>query len=216
MTETKPEGETEEEGARRRRGRRGGRRRREEGAPASPEQAMDAVQAMEAASRGYSAPGTAEGSESVTRGELASRYSGPTPADPFGGTSDGLLDAMEAAEAAAAEALAPKPAAPAVHAATPASPAPEADKAPAPEPVAAGEGSADEEAQAPSANAPSAAEASAEAAPIRAAPPQPDPVEPLVQNGSAAPEVVVGPAILPKSVEEIAASAPRRSGFWRR
>ncbi|MHB0679711.1 hypothetical protein ACX4MV_14080, partial [Roseomonas mucosa] len=70
-----------EESRGRRRGRRGGRRRQEEGS----EQ-------------------TEESSEAVPprRGErAASRYTGPTPADPFGGAYDPVMDALAAAEAAA-------------------------------------------------------------------------------------------------------------------
>ena len=70
-----------EESRGRRRGRRGGRRRQEEGS----EQ-------------------TEESSEAAPprRGErAASRYTGPTPADPFGGAYDPVMDALAAAEAAA-------------------------------------------------------------------------------------------------------------------
>lgn len=74
-------GERGEENRGRRRGRRGGRRRQEEGS----EQ-------------------TEESSEAAAphRGErAASRYTGPTPADPFGGAYDPVMDALAAAEAAA-------------------------------------------------------------------------------------------------------------------
>ncbi|WP_145138243.1 Rne/Rng family ribonuclease [Roseomonas gilardii] len=74
-------GERGEENRGRRRGRRGGRRRQEEGS----EQ-------------------TEESSEAAPprRGErAASRYTGPTPADPFGGAYDPVMDALAAAEAAA-------------------------------------------------------------------------------------------------------------------
>jgi ribonuclease E len=74
-------GERGEESRGRRRGRRGGRRRQEEGS----EQGEESSEA--AAPR---------------RGErAASRYTGPTPADPFGGAYDPVMDALAAAEAAA-------------------------------------------------------------------------------------------------------------------
>ena len=125
-------------------------------------------------------------------------YAGPTPADPFAAGIDPLIAAMEAAEAAAEAAL-QRPASPAPVAEVP---APEAEPAPA-----------------------------ALAEPAPAAPPEPEPEvapepepEPAVApEATAAPEPepepaapVVGPAIMPKPVEEVAAAAPRRSGWWRR
>ncbi|MBS7809661.1 Rne/Rng family ribonuclease [Roseococcus pinisoli] len=203
--EPKPAAQSEEEAApagARRRGSRGGNRRR-----GTPAEAAVAAQAA------------------------APAYAGPTPADPFSNTGDSLLAVMEAAEAAAEAALAPRRAveapvvseapvaseavvapaeavaaepvpveaapveAPAVEAAPVAiveAAAPEAapETAPVPEPVAA---------------APEPVAAAPEPAPVVAAP-QPEPVA----------EVVIGPAILPKTVEEVAAAAPRRGGWWKR
>jgi ribonuclease E len=86
----------EREARRRRRGRRGGRRRRE-----------DAAEAPVAFAE-------AEATEAEVMSPAAA-YAGPTPADPFAGTGDSLLAAMEAAEAAAeaeAEARSRAPVAP--------------------------------------------------------------------------------------------------------
>ena len=74
-------GERGEESRGRRRGRRGGRRRQEEGSKQTEESSEAAA---------------------PRRGErAASRYTGPTPADPFGGAYDPVMDALAAAEAAA-------------------------------------------------------------------------------------------------------------------
>ncbi|MDT8333335.1 Rne/Rng family ribonuclease [Roseomonas gilardii] len=74
-------GERGEENRGRRRGRRGGRRRQEEGSEQTEESSEAAA---------------------PRRGErAASRYTGPTPADPFGGAYDPVMDALAAAEAAA-------------------------------------------------------------------------------------------------------------------
>ena len=190
--------EAKEDGARRR-GRRGGRRRREDGA--APEAQADAVHDQTGAHNSYS----------------ASPYAGPTPADPFSGHQDGLIAAMEAAEAAAAEALAPKQA-PVVMPENAASPAPEAPKASEPAPAPAAEGApaaqpaaAETTATAEIPQAPAAQETAA-ASPAEQAPAV------LAKQPAAeeAPKVTVGPAIQPKTVEEAAAAAPRRTGFWRR
>jgi ribonuclease E len=152
---------------------------------------IDAMQTMEQASRGYS---------------------GPTPADPFGGTSDALMDAMEAAEAAAGEALAPRRQEPVVGAVTPASQEPETPKVAVTTEEAVGGG-----APAPEASQAAAPEAAAPVA--EAAEEAPETAAPEAPAAAAAPpkaEVQVGPAILPKSVEEIAAEAPRRGGWWKR
>ena len=196
------EGETEaaegEDTLRRRRGRRGGRRRREGDAPATEREASEAP----------------------------AGYAGPTPADPYANTTDSLMAAMEAAEAAAEAALAPRPAAAvpegetqAAEAAVPeiepieAAPVAEAVVAEAPvveaavveadaEPVAALAAQAEPEAQPVPEPVLEPAAAAARATPE----PQPEP----------APEVVIGPAIVPKTVEEVDAAAPRRGGWWRR
>jgi len=204
-----------DEAARRRRGRRGGRRRREGEAPAADAR---------------------EGSEAPAAPAPAG-YAGPTPADPFANTSDSLIAAMEAAEAAAEAALAPRPAA-----SEPVEAAPQAaaEAVPEVEPIEAApiEAVAVEPAPveavavvaAPAEVAPveavavavaeepapvetkvpePAAEAPAEAPraePVAAAQPEPEPLA----------EVVIGPAIVPKTVEEVAAAAPRRGGWWKR
>jgi ribonuclease E len=171
---------SEEERARRRRGRRGGRRRRE-GEPPAP--------GAESEGEGAPAPIPA--------------YAGPTPADPFAGTSDSVIAALEAAEAAAEAALAPRPAR------TPSAPVVEAS-----EPVVA-------ETAAPEAVAPEAVDpAPAEAALVEAVPAAPEPPPAVAAAPAAAPEApaapVIGPAILPKPVEEVAAAAPRRAGWWKK
>ena len=178
------DGRSEEERARRRRGRRGGRRRREGEAPSA-------------------------GAEADTEGEDAPApmpaYAGPTPADPFAGTSDSVIAALEAAEAAAEAALAPRPApapvAPVVEAPVMQAPAPE----PAvPEPVAP-------EPVVPEPVAP-AAVAAEPAAPV----PEPAPMAAAVAPVPEPEAPVIGPAIQPKPVEEVAAAAPRRAGWWKR
>jgi ribonuclease E len=129
----------------------------------------------------------------------APSYAGPTPADPFGGAPDSLMAAMEAAEAAAEAAMAPRPAR-----AVP--PAPTLSEPVMPE-VAAPKAVAVEE-------------VAVEAAPVEppvaevAPEPAPAPIEPPA--AAAPPEPVIGPAILPKTVEEVAAEAPRRGGWWKR
>ncbi len=216
----------EDEPNRRRRGRRGGRRRREgeageDGAPAS------------------TMPPTAPRPAAV--------YGGPTPADPFAGTTDGLLAAMEAAEAAAEAALntsrgggsrraraEPRPAeaeavAPAEAAEVPAEDASKAEM-PVPEmPVAevpVAEVSVAEPpvteppvTEPPVAEVPVVAEVPAAAAPIAEPAAAEPPASPAARPAAtaeppAAP--VIGPAILPKPVEEVAAAAPRRGGWWKK
>ncbi|MCU0943768.1 MAG: ribonuclease E/G [Rubritepida sp.] len=191
-----PEGE--DEPARRRRGRRGGRRRREgeEGAVAAPL------------------------AEAVPLGEPAPpAYAGPTPADPFAGTSDSLLAAMEAAEAAAEAALA------AARAPAP-RPAPEKPAAaPAEAPIAETRVSETPVAEAPIAEAP-VTEAPVAGARIAAGPIEagPTPAGPAAEAAPVAPPPapaqpaapLIGPAIQPKPVEEAAAAAPRRGGWWKR
>ncbi|HEV7455510.1 MAG TPA: ribonuclease E/G [Roseococcus sp.] len=200
-TPAEPPAEGEDEAGRRRRGRRGGRRRREGEAP--------------------------EGGAPAPR--EARSYEGPTPADPFAGTTDGLMAAMEAAEAAAEAALAANRARPvaapevpslmveaeavATAEVAPAQAAPEAApvaeappvESPAPEaPVT----------EAPVAEAPAAEAPAPEVVPAPE-PPAPEPAAPQpAAPQPAAP--VIGPAILPKPVEEVAAAAPRRGGWWKK
>ncbi|MBP0491515.1 Rne/Rng family ribonuclease [Pararoseomonas indoligenes] len=130
--ETSGEGNGER-GRRRRRRRRGGRREdgapgeaagteegESESAPVTEEGAEDAV--GEAAAEGTdagTAPRAAEdrpegdarrgrrgrrGGNRFRREDEAPRYAGPTPADPFAGLDEALLDAMDAVETSAAEA----------------------------------------------------------------------------------------------------------------
>ncbi|MFL1462871.1 ribonuclease E/G [Roseococcus sp. DSY-14] len=230
-----PAGETSEERQRRRRRRRRGGRReegapraegQEEGAeeqpaaegdvpPAQPE-GQDVAEDSAAANEGEAekrrrgrrggrrrreeegAPAEAPAEAVHAQAEAHRSYSGPTPADPFHGHEDQLIAAMEAAEAAAAEALAPRQP-PVVMPENPASPAPEAPKASEPAPATL---EPEPEASAPEAAAPEAAAPQSEPAPAAPAA-EPD-------------AVVVGPAIQPRTVEEAAAAAPRRTGFWRR
>ncbi len=170
----------------RRRGRRGGRRRRE-GEPAGETDALSA-EPVAAPLPAYVAP------VFETRA-----YSGPTPADPFGGTTDSLMAAMEAADAAAEAAMAPKPVAPAVvpveAPAAPAEAAVEVVPVVEPEPVAA---------------------IPAEPAPVEPVTMTPAPAAPPMMPEAAAVEPLIGPAIVPKSVEDVAAAAPRRGGWWKR
>jgi ribonuclease E len=111
--------ESGDEPRRRRRGRRGGRRRR-------PGEEADATQAAESAEP----EATPEPDAPAANPDAPPppRWSGPTPANPFGGgdTYD-VFAAMEAAEEAAAAAAAARAAAPAA----PAAPAPQPEPAPA-------------------------------------------------------------------------------------
>ncbi len=191
------EGETaaEREGrSRRRRGRRGGRGRREDGSP-RPE--------------GAAGESFAEDEQpELPPPPAPPRYQGPTPADPFAGQVDDIFAAMEAAERAAEEAAmrpayrpAPEPAP---------EPAPVAVTA-APEPVVA---------EAEPAPVPAVAEpvivAAPEPAPVAELAPEPVAVTAAPEPGPAAPAPIQGPAVLPKTVEEVAAEAPKKRGWWRR
>ena len=145
----------------------------------------------------------------------APRYTGPTPADPFAGHVDDIMAAMEAAEAAA-EAAAQAAATLAGSRARLAAPPPTGDALP--EPVAV---ETAEPAPAPALAATEAESAQPEAvaSPIvggeEAA--APAPVALAAAGGEhPAPEPVQGPTVQPRSVDEVAADAPRRSGWWRR
>ncbi len=162
----------------RRRGRRGGRRRRE-GEPAGETDAPSA-EPPAAPIPAYMAP------VFETRA-----YSGPTPADPFGGTTDSLMAAMEAADAAAEAAMAPRQAALQVVPLEAPIKVVEADVVTLAEAGPAAEPDAELGARTP-------------VPPIAMAAPE-----------AAAAEPMIGPAILPKSVEE-AADTPRRGGWWKR
>ncbi|WP_426956199.1 Rne/Rng family ribonuclease [Muricoccus radiodurans] len=173
---------------------------------------------------------------------LAPRYTGPTPADPFAGTYDHLLDAMEAAEEAAAAAR-PRPRAPVTEAPAaalpggivsgeaPAEAAQRAEPADAVEPVAeaaaqapaeSGSGFVTPEAAAAAAEAP-VSEAPSPEAPIPATPepapeaaPAPAP-EPVAAAEPPRQEPVAAPPIQPVVLgTPDAPSAPPKRGWWRR
>jgi ribonuclease E len=188
--------ETEGEGdPRRRRGRRGGRRRREEG------------------------PVQGEGEEAP-----APRYAGPTPADPFAGTYDVLMDAMDAVEEAEAAPRAVReiPIAPLPPEAPADAGAEEAASGEVPaETAATSEPASPEPVVTPEA-APEPALQAAEAAPVAAAEPAaPEPQAPApaaeapVEEQRAEPVVgtVVQPVLL--GTENVPA-APAKKGWWRR
>jgi ribonuclease E len=186
-----PESDESAETRRRRRGRRGGRRRRREDGseiPASDDMTAEAAEAPAEVAEPAEPPPPAE--------PAAPRWSGPTPADPFGGNTFSLFDAMEAQEMAAERALARAPAPPPAPAATapdkPAEPAPEAPAEPAPEPVAA------------------APEAPPQQAPAAVAPP-PATEAPVAEP--AAPPPGIQPILVGT---EAPADAPKRRGWWRR
>ncbi|WP_232480388.1 ribonuclease E/G [Roseomonas sp. KE2513] len=169
----RPEGEGD---ARRRRGRRGGRRRREDEAP------------------------RADGDTSRPAADAAPRYAGPTPADPFGGTYDALMDTLDAVEEASAPSTLRE--------------IPIAAEPPATE-------AAEEPAQPATAAAPAepAAEVQAEA-PMPApapAPEAPEPVAPAAEAEAPRAEPVVGTVVQPVllGTEEVPAT-PAKKGWWRR
>ena len=175
--------------------------------------------------------------------EPAPRYTGPTPADPFAGHVDDIMAAMEAAEAAA-EAAAQAAAtlagrrsrmAPPVQAAPEAPddavPAESRFEPPAAPPVALADAMADAVPASPVDAAPVVPPEPVPPEPVAAAAPDPA-LEPVpAPTLAAAPEsvpvpetvaaqeavqVVQGPAVQPRSVDEVAADAPRRSGWWKR
>ena len=190
------EGERPEGDSRRRRGRRGGGRFRREGE----------------APRG-------EGEQPVAEeGTEAQRYTGPTPADPFAGTYDALMDAMDAADQAASAEIAPRQVREIPIAAAPVEPAPQDQ--PAEAVTAAPEAAGEPEAAPPAAMAETVAPAPepvAEApetvaqAPAAAAP------EPEAAGEPERAEPVVGAIIQPVLLgAEDAPAAPAKKGWWRR
>ncbi|GGG27228.1 hypothetical protein GCM10010964_13940 [Caldovatus sediminis] len=214
--------------ARRRRGRRGGRRRRAEPEREAVARSWTEAEQLAAAVAGPAAP-------PAPAAAPATRYAGPTPADPFAGHIDDIYEAMAAAEAAAeaaaaARGLSPSPgaalrAAP-LAAGTGAQPAlgSGAGTAPVPHLVAAALGSDRAAAEAPPAEATAAAGAAmpeaptgpaagaaapgAEAvAPAASVEPQPTPQEPRI-----------GPPVQPRLIdlEPEAEALPKRRGYWRR
>jgi ribonuclease E len=161
----------EDEHRARRRGRRGGRRRRPDGDGAMPP---------------HSTPG-------ADQPDMPPVYTGPTPANPFGGNNFDIFDVMEQVEAAAPMHVAPPAAEP-----SPAEPAPVAGLEPE--------------------NAPPVAHAEAEAvAPEPERQPQPEPAasepEPMVAANDAAPEPAVKPIIIGAGE---APTAEKKRGWWRR
>ncbi len=164
----------------RRRGRRGGRRRRrDDGTPGAAVEAEEDVVVVEPV---YVAP----------------VYTGPTPADPFGGRSFDIFDIMDQVERR--EEAKPVPAAPApaveeVPAPAPAAAEPEPVAVVVPEPIAA------------PAPEPVAAEPVVIAAPVVEATPP----------ASVMAEPVVGPSIQPIVLgQDPAPAVPAKKGWWRR
>ncbi|WP_458095731.1 Rne/Rng family ribonuclease [Roseomonas sp. WA12] len=180
VAEERPEGD-----ARRRRGRRGGGRFRRD----------------EAARPGDEAPAPAAE-------EAAPRYAGPTPADPFAGTYDALMDAMDAAEAAAT-ADAPR--------VVREIPIAEAPMATSPEPVAPEPAAEFTAPETPPAAMPEAS-APTEAAPASQAVDVQPPAEPASAPAAepAAAEPVVGAVVQPVVLGADAPEAPAKKGWWRR
>jgi ribonuclease E len=200
-----PEERGESEGdARRRRGRRGGRRRREgEGREGEAREGAEALHA-ESEERPESKPIP-----------TPPRYAGPTPADPFAGSYDHLLDAMDAAEAA--EAAAPRRA----------RNIPIAGSAPEPSPESAVVPSGTVTDQEITGEAPAEAAHPAEpstpdvlpepALPVAEAASEPPAPEPEPEPEPTAAEPVVGATVQPVVLGTTeAAAAPAKRGWWRR
>jgi ribonuclease E len=176
-----PGAEGDDGARRRRRGRRGGRRRRPEGEAASE----PAEETTEPAPAPVAVPIQA----APPPAPPARRA--PTPADPFAGQMDEILEAMEAAEQqAAAQAARPRRAAPPAEPALPAAAEPPAEPAPP------------AEAEPP----PVPAEAAPEAPPAATVPPaEPARAEPEI--GAPVAPIVLG--------EGQAEALPRKRGWWR-
>ncbi|MBB5692609.1 Rne/Rng family ribonuclease [Muricoccus pecuniae] len=203
--EARAAGDRPEGDARRRRGRRGGGRFRRDEAPR---------------------PGAEE---------APAPYSGPTPADPFGGGYDALMDAMDAVEeaeavpravreipiaaspaeipsAGMAEEPAAENAAPAV---VPVEEAPAAEAAPAAMEAPAPEAPAATDTPAPA--APVATDAPAPAAPAEASPVPAAPEAASTPEQPAPAEPVVGAIVQPVLLgTDNAPEAPAKKGWWRR
>ncbi|WP_376087380.1 Rne/Rng family ribonuclease [Roseomonas sp. CCTCC AB2023176] len=205
VAEGEPEASGEERGERggRRRGRRGGRRR-----PEGEEPAEAPVNVADAAPR-----------QVPIRPAPPPRYVGPTPADPFAGTYDHLMEAMEAVEEAAA-----RPRTPPVRPAVPVPVTPAVVRDTMAEavavPAAAGEAVPDVTAGAvePAQAAPAAPAATLEVAAVAPEPvaaetpaPAPAPAEEVRAEPVAAPPVQ--PVVL--GADAPPPAAPKR-GWWRR
>ncbi|WP_245215429.1 Rne/Rng family ribonuclease [Pararoseomonas baculiformis] len=214
----RPEGERPEGDSRRRRGRRPGGRFRREAEPEAPRPVA----------------------------EEAPRYTGPTPADPFAGTYDALIEAMDAADQAASaeaaprqireipiaaapeERVAPAPAEASAGTAPAEAPAMPAEAAPEPTPPEA----IHPEAATPAPTAPEPAAPAPASEPAASELTQPDmpvpaaatavPTIPAMAPADAAQaeertEPVVGTVIQPVLLgSEDAPSAPAKKGWWRR
>jgi ribonuclease E len=166
----------------------------------------------------------------------APRYTGPTPADPFAGHVDDIMAAMEAAEAAAeaaaqaaatlagrrarmtttapGETMAAEPASAPPQLELPAAETAQLALSPA-QPAVAAEPEPGEAAAPPSVADTTEAPERMPAAAAAAVAPEPAPPA-VAPRADAAPEPVQGPAVQPRSVDEVATDAPRRSGWWRR
>jgi ribonuclease E len=167
----------------RRRGRRGGRRRREDEAP------------------------RAEGVEAPA---AAPRYAGPTPADPFAGQYDDLLDAMDAVEEA--QVAAPRSVREIPIASAPAEAQPAETQ---PLDVTSGEAPAEAAAPAEPEASPEPAPAAPEPAPVAPARAAEATLEPVSDSAKAEP--VVGAVVQPVLLgTEGAPAAPAKKGWWRR
>jgi ribonuclease E len=167
----------------RRRGRRGGRRRREDEAP------------------------RAEGVEAPA---AAPRYAGPTPADPFAGQYDDLLDAMDAVEEA--QVAAPRSVREIPIASAPAEAQPAETQ---PLDVTSGEAPAEAAAPAQPEASPEPAPAAPEPAPVAPARAAEATLEPASDPAKAEP--VVGAVVQPVLLgTEDAPAAPAKKGWWRR
>jgi len=174
----------------RRRGRRGGRRRRRDGAPGDAPAAGEEGYVAEAAPEPPPPPPAPVYEPPV--------YSGPTPANPFGGQPLDIFDLMDQVAEQEAAAPPPKPTPP------PAPPVVVAPEPAAPEPVAV--------VVAPVKAEPEPAPAVVEPAPEPAAP------APIVETPvKPTPEPQVAPAIRPIVIgEDPLPTTPPKRGWWRR
>jgi ribonuclease E len=201
--DAEPDADAGDDAARgRRRGRRGGRRRRRDASDGGVETVAE--------------PG-------AEQPELPPIYTGPTPANPFGGQAFDIFDVLEQAEQAAGRPFASAPE-PAPEPAPLAEPAPEPAPAagPAPEPALATEAALEPVSELPTAPPQDiasrfAAEPGvAEAEPTIAAEPQPvtDAPAPPVPANDATPEPLVKPIVI--GGQEDAPAAEKKRGWWRR
>ena len=194
----------------RRRGRRGGRRRRRDDAPEAGEDAAAEVAPAEAAEPAPPPPAAPVAPPVIAPAVPA--YTGPTPANPFGGQALDIFDMLEQAELARA-APAPSPAARPAELAIPPVPAdatPPGDILAEPAPVEPAPPEAAPIMAAPVMAAPETVPTSAP--PTAVAPPAP--VEPAAAEPAAP---LVGPTIKPVvlGADPLPVAAPKR-GWWKR